>query len=166
MEHKPALVLPLPVLCEISGSDSVGMKMAIIWDVAPCSLVDIDLCFGGAYCLHHQGSDSGGSELLWNMSVSTRLHGAKFQKAAIFSTCSVLTLVIWVQPLAWAYHLNTCIIGRELFSLLTWCDNSVTSSHSLLLSGFDADHSRRCRNITPVTLFVVMLLASCRRAVL
>jgi hypothetical protein len=31
------------------------MKMAVLWDVSPCSLVDIDRCFRGAYCLHHQG---------------------------------------------------------------------------------------------------------------
>jgi hypothetical protein len=29
--------------------------MSIFWDVAPCSLVEIDRCFRGAYCLHHQG---------------------------------------------------------------------------------------------------------------
>jgi hypothetical protein len=31
------------------------MKMAVFWDVAPCSLLDIDRRFRGAYCLHHQG---------------------------------------------------------------------------------------------------------------
>jgi hypothetical protein len=30
------------------------MKMAVFWDVAPCSLVDIDRRFRCAYCLHHQ----------------------------------------------------------------------------------------------------------------
>jgi hypothetical protein len=29
--------------------------MSIFWDVAPCSLVEIDRRFRGAYCLHHQG---------------------------------------------------------------------------------------------------------------
>jgi hypothetical protein len=33
------------------------MKMAVFWYVAPCSLVDTDRCFRGAYCLHHQGDD-------------------------------------------------------------------------------------------------------------
>jgi hypothetical protein len=32
--------------------------MAVFWDVAPCSLVDIDRCFRGAYCLHYQGVSS------------------------------------------------------------------------------------------------------------
>jgi hypothetical protein len=31
------------------------MKMAVFLDVAPCSLVEIDRRFRGAYCLHHQG---------------------------------------------------------------------------------------------------------------
>jgi hypothetical protein len=30
-------------------------KMADFWDVAPCSLIDTDRRFRGAYCLHHQG---------------------------------------------------------------------------------------------------------------
>jgi hypothetical protein len=30
-------------------------KMTVFWDVAPCSLVQIDRRFRGAYCLLHQG---------------------------------------------------------------------------------------------------------------
>jgi hypothetical protein len=29
------------------------MKMAVFWDIAPCSLVDTDRRFRGAYCLHY-----------------------------------------------------------------------------------------------------------------
>jgi hypothetical protein len=35
------------------------MKMTVFWDVAPCSLVEIDQYFRGAYCLHHQGTHAG-----------------------------------------------------------------------------------------------------------
>jgi hypothetical protein len=31
---------------------ATGMNMAVFWDVAPCSLVDIDQRFRGPYCLH------------------------------------------------------------------------------------------------------------------
>jgi hypothetical protein len=34
------------------------MKMTVLWDVAPCSLVEVYWCFKGAYCLHHQGDQS------------------------------------------------------------------------------------------------------------
>jgi hypothetical protein len=34
---------------------ATSMKMTVIWDVAPCSLVEIVLRFRGAYCIHHQG---------------------------------------------------------------------------------------------------------------
>jgi hypothetical protein len=49
----------------------ITMKMAVFWDVTPCSLVDTDQCFRGSYCLHHHGGvthhpDYGGSKLLWN----------------------------------------------------------------------------------------------------
>jgi hypothetical protein len=43
-----------------------SMKMAVVWNVAPCSLVEIDRRFRGAYCPHHQGDrpDDEGSEHL------------------------------------------------------------------------------------------------------
>jgi hypothetical protein len=31
------------------------MKIRVLCDIAPCSLVGVDRCFTGAYCLHHQG---------------------------------------------------------------------------------------------------------------
>jgi hypothetical protein len=31
--------------------------MAVFCDVAPCSLLETDKRFRGAYCLHHQGDD-------------------------------------------------------------------------------------------------------------
>jgi hypothetical protein len=34
---------------------ATSMKMTVFWDVAPCSLVDNDRRYRGAYCLHHQG---------------------------------------------------------------------------------------------------------------
>jgi hypothetical protein len=33
------------------------MKIAAFWDIASCSLVEVDRSFRGAYCLHHQGND-------------------------------------------------------------------------------------------------------------
>jgi hypothetical protein len=36
---------------------ATSIKMAVFWVVAPCSLVDIDRRFSGAYCLHHEGDD-------------------------------------------------------------------------------------------------------------
>jgi hypothetical protein len=37
--------------CRVAGW---RLKMSVFWDVAPCSLVDIDRSFRGSYCLHHQ----------------------------------------------------------------------------------------------------------------
>jgi hypothetical protein len=34
---------------------------AVVWDVAPCDLVDIDQRFRGAYCLHNQGDRPDGT---------------------------------------------------------------------------------------------------------
>jgi hypothetical protein len=52
--------------------------MVAFWDVAPCSLVDIDERFRGAYCLHHQDHTS---------ETSVRLHGATSQKTSNLDTC-------------------------------------------------------------------------------
>jgi hypothetical protein len=34
------------------------MEMTAFWDIAPRSLVGVDLRFRGAYCFHHQGDES------------------------------------------------------------------------------------------------------------
>jgi hypothetical protein len=37
---------------QILTSDT--MKITVLWDVAPCCLIEVCRCFKGAYCLHHQ----------------------------------------------------------------------------------------------------------------
>jgi hypothetical protein len=41
---------------EISGSRGDGYE--VLGEVDPCSQVEIDRCFRGVYCLHHQGTVS------------------------------------------------------------------------------------------------------------
>jgi hypothetical protein len=36
-------------------TSELSVKMAVFWDVAPCSLVETDRHFRDAYCLYHQG---------------------------------------------------------------------------------------------------------------
>jgi hypothetical protein len=38
--------------------------VAVVWFVAPCSLVEVYRCFRGACCLHHQG-DSPDYQTIW-----------------------------------------------------------------------------------------------------
>jgi hypothetical protein len=33
-----------------------GVEMTDLWDTAKCSLVEVDKCFGAAYCLHYHGN--------------------------------------------------------------------------------------------------------------
>jgi hypothetical protein len=42
------------------------MKMTVFLDVVPCSVIEIDLRFRGAYYFHHQGDDVS-SKHLWNI---------------------------------------------------------------------------------------------------
>jgi hypothetical protein len=34
---------------------AAGMKVTAFWDIAPCSLIEVERRFRGVYCLHHQG---------------------------------------------------------------------------------------------------------------
>jgi hypothetical protein len=36
---------------------AASMKFRVVWDVAPCSHVEIDRRFRGAYRLHHQSDE-------------------------------------------------------------------------------------------------------------
>jgi hypothetical protein len=40
---------------------------ALTWDVAPCSHVEVDRRFRGAYCLYHHRPDDGSSTHLCNV---------------------------------------------------------------------------------------------------
>jgi hypothetical protein len=49
---------------------AASTEMTVFWDVALYSLVEIDWCFKGAYCLHREDDvchDDGGSKHLWNV---------------------------------------------------------------------------------------------------
>jgi hypothetical protein len=52
---------------------SSWMKMTVFWNVAQCSLVEIDRRFRGDYCLHHQGLPSS----LMIEAVSTSVYSTK-----------------------------------------------------------------------------------------
>jgi hypothetical protein len=40
-----------------SGVRIYHLKFTVFWDILPCNQVVVDRCFGGAYCLHHQGGE-------------------------------------------------------------------------------------------------------------
>jgi hypothetical protein len=42
---------------------AVRMKMTAFWDIALCSLMDIEQHFRGAYCFHHHPDDEGSKPL-------------------------------------------------------------------------------------------------------
>jgi hypothetical protein len=63
---------------------ATNMKIIVFCDVAPCSLVEIDRRFRGAYCLH-QGPNYGGRKHLWNVGQFLPDNSASFQETVIFS---------------------------------------------------------------------------------
>jgi hypothetical protein len=40
------------------------LKFRVFWDIAPCSHIEVNRRFRGAYCLQHQGGDDVGSTYL------------------------------------------------------------------------------------------------------
>jgi hypothetical protein len=48
---------------------ATSLKITVFWNIAPCSLINVDRRVSRAYCLHRQGCecqhpDDGGSKLL------------------------------------------------------------------------------------------------------
>jgi hypothetical protein len=60
---------------------AASMKFSVFWDAVPRSHVEVGRSFRGAYCLHHQGDDYGGSTHLWNVELlqrdNTALHSRR-----------------------------------------------------------------------------------------
>jgi hypothetical protein len=71
---------------------AVSMNMTVFWDVAPCSLVEIDRRFRGAYCLYHQGRVEAvsTSETSVNLYKATRRNILERRLLKVFHFCSVV----------------------------------------------------------------------------
>jgi hypothetical protein len=91
-----------------------SIKMRAFWDIAQYSLVEVDWCFRGVYCLHHQGDEW----VFWwwreyvpdqYRSTSRRLHSVMVQKALIFNEhfCqyTLYTPLLNMERLYWQYEL-------------------------------------------------------------
>jgi hypothetical protein len=63
--------------------------MTALWDIAPCSFVEVDRRFRGEYSLHLQGG--GGSTHLKRLFISMKLHDANSQKTLNFILATVGT---------------------------------------------------------------------------
>jgi hypothetical protein len=48
----------------VAAEEQLNIKMTAFWDIAPCSFVDVDRRFRGAYCHNHHCPDYEGSMLL------------------------------------------------------------------------------------------------------
>jgi hypothetical protein len=113
----------------VKNGNITGMKMTVFWDTVMCSLVEIDPCFRGAYCLHHQGNDS--SPWLWRQQVplkrliSTRLQCATSQKTVchLHTPCYCVFISVFVYLVSVCLSLHTCLfcIYSDKFMCLLIC---------------------------------------------
>jgi hypothetical protein len=92
------------------------MKFRVFWDVTPCSLFGVDLCFRGAYYLHHQGNRP-----TPRLRCATSQKILKFERPVVFSvhqhfildvntsTCSSFSLITTMKPLWIHVHQLTMV---------------------------------------------------------
>jgi hypothetical protein len=65
--HNVAIIIrPHEDMVRFQVLAAASMKMMAVWDIAPCTLVEVDRCFRDAYYLHHQ-DNGGGSKHLYNV---------------------------------------------------------------------------------------------------
>jgi hypothetical protein len=75
----------------------VRIKSFVFWGIQPCTLVKVDQCFGGPYCLLLQGSilsrtrNQYEADIKQNKFPFGRLHGVVFHKTEIFITTELRT---------------------------------------------------------------------------
>jgi hypothetical protein len=101
--------------CEISGSRGGGYENDSLLGLAPCGIVNVNRRFRGVYWWRRKYAP------LKHQSVSTRLHGAISQKAAIFEfrTCFLVCLCFIVasglsaMPL-WHFISTPIVLSRIL----------------------------------------------------
>jgi hypothetical protein len=85
--------------------------MVVFWDVAQCSLVDIDRRCRGAYCLHHRGDEKTAIFIL----VTVRTTNLTMYYIFLYSTTSDLIVIGLLQ------RLIRCALQYCLFTLSLFC---------------------------------------------
>jgi hypothetical protein len=97
---------------------SCSSKMTAFWDIAPCSLAEVDGRCRGAYCLRHQGEIR---------STSTRLHGATSQKTAIFILAAAIiwNLTNFILNYKITNFIRIKLRGPIGYMSKCWCDISI-----------------------------------------
>jgi hypothetical protein len=102
--------------------------MTAFWDIVPCSLTDADWHFRGAYCLHHQANNDGGSIHLWRVSLLQQDY------TVLYPT----TLASSYSP-SWqpeSYDCSECFITLVLtacsYCIIIHCDMSTLILHSAI----------------------------------
>jgi hypothetical protein len=122
-----------------------SLRMTAFWDIALCSLIEVDWHFRGVYCLHHQGDQWKQCAPLKCRS-TLRLHGAMAYKAVVFilaamGTWNLTPVVLSVQPshiFVLPNYLFTFQILRKLCIFLVGCQMiwSILVLHSLFFHKF------------------------------
>jgi hypothetical protein len=70
---------------------TASMKMKALCDMAPCSLVEVDRRFRGAYCLHYHPHYHGCNWFIMRQNVLTRAQTLRIYKVMEFVSFQVLT---------------------------------------------------------------------------
>jgi hypothetical protein len=77
--------------------------MNVFWDIAPCSLAEVDWRFRGSYCVRHQGNDygpkDGQSTNLWNVGLVQRDNTALYPRRL-----PSLYSMPWEPPISLMYY--------------------------------------------------------------
>jgi hypothetical protein len=81
----PVTLYLLRTLVRFQVLTAASVKLTVLWDMAPSSLIEADRRFRSAYCLHHQ-----------HRFTCKRLHGDISQKAVVFILAT--SIHIFVRP--------------------------------------------------------------------
>jgi hypothetical protein len=121
-----------PVDTYVSPTDKNKKKMTVVWDAAPCSLVENDRRFRGVYCLHHQ-NDDGGSKHIWNVGKCLSDYTAHHPKRQ--SSSKFIYIYIYILLHVWGS------LGSITLALLQQWDNTTLLrflSYATILDGLSA----------------------------
>jgi hypothetical protein len=74
-----------------SSPDIVTIKITMFWNVTPCSLIEVQRCFGGTYCSHLHGRRVS-QAVSQQEADDTGPHGVISRKMVLFIVTAVRTL--------------------------------------------------------------------------
>jgi hypothetical protein len=118
---------------------TASVNITAFWDIASCSLFEVDRRFRGAYCLHHYPHVNRGSTYLWNFSLLEQNYTVLYSR----SLSSSQKLCLYPNNYCYMFKLRTKVHKSQPY-LFTSIPHSSSIGKAIPQRAYGGEGGRGC----------------------